>query len=126
MRRCVVEDDAAVRGNDRVGQERHRSVISGDDAVAWNVVTALSNPLGHAGDVDRGLLDADEEQCDVESQGSGSAHHVHLAGMRHHRFEAEAGEGDETDLPLLVGLRLRPMRALFRRTFEGSREVVPD
>src|SRR5215203_979003 len=33
-------------------------------------------------------------------------------------------EGDETDLPLLVGLRLRPMRALFRRTFEGSREVV--
>ena len=45
IRRCVVEDDAAVRGNDRVGQERHRSVISGDDAVAWNVVTALSNPL---------------------------------------------------------------------------------
>jgi hypothetical protein len=59
MRRCVVEDDAAVRGNDRVGQERHRSVISGDDAVAWNVVTALSNPLGHAGDVDRGLLETD-------------------------------------------------------------------
>src|SRR5258708_4308646 len=95
-----------------------------DNSILRNVMTALSYAQGDALYVCPRIINPHEKELNKKTSIFSTLKNIDLAGVRHHRFEAEVATGDDTGVAALIGepLRLRDPRPIW--ALERKRDVV--